>query len=264
MTASAINIVSAQPVPTPATRPHSIAPILTASGISKRFGKLEVLRDVDITLRRGCVTAVVGPNGSGKTTLIKSLLGLVRPDKGHITFDGSDVGPEDVAYRARIGYMPQSARFPEHLTGREVLAMLRDIRQASQDSIDNSLIDLFALEPELDKPLHTLSGGTRQKLNAASAFLFRPDLIVLDEPTAGLDPVASGVLKDKVDAAMAEDVAGLLTSHIVSELEALADDIVFLMEGRVCFAGSVSELKDKAGQNRLDRAIAHLMTNPHS
>nr|AWJ66342.1 ABC transporter, ATP-binding protein [uncultured bacterium] len=241
--------------------PHRIDPLVTATGVAKRFGRHEVLRGVDLTLRRGRVTAVVGPNGSGKTTLIKSLLGLVRPDAGHLVFDGEDITPGDVAYRARIGYMPQAARFPEHLTGREVLAMLRDLRSAPDGRLDESLLDAFGLASELDKPLHTLSGGTRQKLNASVAFLFRPDLIVLDEPTAGLDPVASGILKDKVAAAQDGGVACLLTSHIVSELEALADDIVFLMEGRVGFSGSIAELKAQAGHDRLDRAIAHLMTH---
>jgi len=262
MTSSALHLVVPDSPRAPAPNPDTIAPFLTALGLVKRFGKHEVLRDVDLTLWRGRVTAVVGPNGSGKTTLIKSLLGLVRPDAGHIVFDGTEVGPDDVAYRARIGYMRQAARFPDHLTGREVLAMLRDLRDLPAEALDESLMAAFQLEPELDKPIRTLSGGTRQKLNAAAAFLFRPDVIILDEPTAGLDPVASGALKDKVDAATGEGAAGLLTSHIVSELEVLADDIVFLMEGQVRFAGTVSELKDVAGQDRLERAIAHLMTEP--
>ena len=236
------------------------APLLTAHGIAKRYGTRDVLRSVDLALRPGRVTAVVGPNGSGKTTLIKCLLGLVRPNAGRVVFGGRDVGPDDVAYRARIGYMPQAARFPDHLTGCEILAMLRDLRAAPPDTLDESLVDAFRLAPELNKPLRTLSGGTRQKLNATAAFLFRPDLIVLDEPTAGLDPVASLALKDKVEAAKERGAAGLLTSHIVSELEALADDLVFLLDGEVQFAGTVDELKALAEHDRLDRAIAHLMT----
>ena len=262
MTATVHHLSVSEPMLEPQSGPLRIAPLVTISGLAKRYGAREVLRGVDLTLRPGCVTAVVGPNGSGKTTLIKSLLGLVRPDAGHIVFDGQDIGPDDVDYRARIGYMPQAARFPDHLTGREVLAMLRDLRAAPPEALDESLIDAFGMEPELDKPLRTLSGGTRQKLNASAAFLFRPDLIVLDEPTAGLDPVASTALKDKVEAATAAGASGLLTSHIVSELEALADDLVFLMEGHVRFAGTVAELKAAAGHDRLDRAIAHLMTEP--
>ena len=258
MTASCLRAPVAASMPLPA--PHRIDPLVTISDLAKQYGRQVVLSDVDLTLRCGRVTAVVGPNGSGKTTLIKALLGLVRPDAGRIVFDGAEVGPDDVAYRARIGYMPQAARFPEHLTGREVLAMLRDLRAVPPEELDETLGAAFGLEPELDKPLHTLSGGTRQKLNAVVAFLFRPALVVLDEPTAGLDPVASGVLKDKVASATAGGAACLLTSHLVSELEALADDVVFLMDGRVRFAGTVAELKEVAGHDGLERAIAHLMT----
>jgi Cu-processing system ATP-binding protein len=261
-----LSLAASMPTPAspdePASRPQRIDPLVEVVGLSKRFGRLEVLRGVDLRLRRGRVTAIVGPNGSGKTTLIKSVLGLVRPDAGHVTFDGEDVTPGDVAYRARIGYMPQRAAFPENLTGRDVLAMLRDLREAEPtDATDESLVRALGLESELDKPLRTLSGGTRQKVNAAVAFLFRPDLVVLDEPTAGLDPVASGALKDRIRDEKARGVTFALTSHIVSELEELADDVVFLLEGRVVFAGTAAELKREAGHDRLERAFAHLMTH---
>ena len=241
-----------------------VDPLVDVIGLAKSFGRLEVLRGVDLRFRRGRVTAVIGPNGSGKTTLIKSVLGLVRPDAGQIVFDGAPVQPGDVAYRSRVGYMPQRAAFPENLTGREVLAMLRDLRAPSQGSadLDESLISALALEPELDKPFRTLSGGNRQKINAAVAFLFRPDLVVLDEPTAGLDPVASGVLKDKIHAEQARGVTFVLTSHIVSELEELADDIVFLLNGHILFSGTTEDLKRETEHDRLERAIAHLMTAP--
>ena len=241
--------------------PQRIDPLVEVVGLMKRFGRLDVLRGVDLRLRRGHVTAVVGPNGSGKTTLIKAVLGLVRPDAGTVLFDGARVTPGDVAYRARIGYMPQRAAFPENLTGREVLSMLRDLRVPQPGTaVDDTLIAQLGLEQELDKPLRTLSGGTRQKVNAAIAFLFRPDLVVLDEPTAGLDPVASGALKDKIRAEKDRGVTFVLTSHIVSELEELADDIVFLLDGHVIFAGTTTALKRQAGHERLERAIAHLMT----
>ena len=244
----------------PAVQPHRLDPLVEVSGLYKRFGRHEVLRGIDLRLRRGRVTAVVGPNGSGKTTLIKAVLGLVRPDAGHVTFDGTPVQPGDVAYRARLGYMPQAARFPENLTGREVLAMLRDLRGKGVET-DEELLDTLSLASELDKPLRTLSGGTRQKVNAAVAFLFRPDVYVLDEPTAGLDPVSSSAFKDKIRREQARGATFVLTSHIVSELEELADDVVFLLDGRVCYYGAADALKEEAGTDRLERAIAHLMTS---
>ena len=233
-------------------------PILTAEGLVKRFGRREVLRGVDLALGRGRVTAVLGPNGSGKTTLVKALLGLVHPDAGRITFDGAEVRPGDVAYRARVGYMPQAARFPENLTAREVLALLRALRPA--EAADETLAAALGLAGEMDRPLRQLSGGTRQKVNAAVAFLFRPALVVLDEPTAGLDPVAAGVLKDRIRAEQTRGTAFLLTSHLMGEIEELADDLVFLLDGRVRFAGPPAALRALTGEGRLERALAHLMT----
>jgi Cu-processing system ATP-binding protein len=229
---------------------------VVVSDLRKRFGRHEVLRGLDLTIHPGRVTAVVGPNAAGKTTLIKTILGLVRADRGggSVEVDGIPVngGP---AYRERIGYMPQAARFPEHLTGREVIRFLMDLR-GGKTELDEELIERFRLEPSLDKPVRTLSGGTRQKLNAVVACLFRPSLLILDEPTAGLDPVSAGILKDKVLRAPAAGVTVLLTSHIMSEVEELAQDLVFLLEGTIAFQGTVEALLAQTGETRLERAIA--------
>jgi Cu-processing system ATP-binding protein len=240
--------------PVPLALPRTV---ISATGLTKRFGGLEVLRGVDFAVRTGRVTAILGPNAAGKSTVIKVLLGLVRPDGGSMSVQGTEVG-DDPAYRARIGYMPQQARFPENLTGREVVRLLRDLRG---DAIpeDDALFEGFGLVRELDKPVRTLSGGTRQKLNAAVAFMFCPSLLVLDEPTAGLDPIASGVLKARILRARSEGASVLLTSHVLSELEELVDDVIFLLEGRVEFQGSLRRLKETTGETRLERAIARLM-----
>jgi Cu-processing system ATP-binding protein len=137
------------------------------------------------------------------------------------------------------------------------MTMLQDIRAGS--ATDLELFDELKLTPELDQPVRTLSGGTRQKLNAAVAFLFRPSLLILDEPTAGLDPVASAVLKRKILRARDENASIVLTSHVLAEVDELAEDIVFLLEGRVAFAGSVLELKRSTGQERLQSAVERLM-----
>jgi Cu-processing system ATP-binding protein len=231
--------------------------MITITSLKKRFGRLEVLRGADLTVVPGRVTAILGPNGAGKTTLIKSILGLTRPDSGRILFDGERIG-SDEKYRARIGYMPQLARFPENLSARELIAMLRSLRGA-EVAVDEELIERFELEPHMDKPLRTLSGGSRQKVNAVAAFLFRPELVILDEPTAGLDPVSSGVLKDRILEQKAAGRTFILTSHIMSELEELADDVAFLVEGIVRFAGPVHDLKLETRQLNLERAIAQMM-----
>jgi Cu-processing system ATP-binding protein len=225
-------------------------------GVSKRFGRLQVLDGLDLAIRPGRVTAVVGPNAAGKTTLIKILLGLTRPDAGRVLLDGQPA-TDDGAYRARIGYMPQIARFPENLSARDLLTLLARLRGGS--ATDESLIGEFALDAQLDKPLRTLSGGTRQKVNAVMAFLFAPDALILDEPTAGLDPISSSILKDRVLQERTRGRTVIIASHIMSELEELADDVAFLLDGRIRFAGPLEELKRRTHQPSLERAIAHLM-----
>lgn len=230
--------------------------MIELTGIAKRFGRLHVLRGVDLTVRRGRVTAIVGPNAAGKTTLIKMILGLTRPDAGVIRIDGRAIG-DDPSYRARIGYMPQNARLPENLSAAELIAMLRDLRAPEQPP-DRELIEQFELEAHLRKPLRVLSGGTRQKVNAVLAFLFQPELIVLDEPSAGLDPVSNTMLKDRILEERGRGQTIVLASHVMSELDELADDVVFLADGKVTYAGTTYGLKVETCQPNLERAIARM------
>ena len=232
-------------------------PMVRISALSKSFGALTALRSVDLEVRPGRVMAIVGPNGAGKTTLIKSVLGLIHPGGGSIEIAGARINGDD-AYRSRIGYMPQIARYPENLTGAELIAMLKDLRGADA-RLDEELIHVFALESALDKPLRVLSGGTRQKVNAVMAFLFSPELLILDEPTAGLDPLSSSILKDKILAARGDGRTFIVTSHIMNELEELADDVAFMLEGRASFVGTIDELKRVTNQGTLERAIATMM-----
>jgi Cu-processing system ATP-binding protein len=225
-------------------------------GLEKRFAGSPVLRGVDLEARPGRVTALVGPNAAGKTTLIKSVLGLVRPDAGRIRVAGRTV-EAGCEYRRAIGYMPQLASFPGNLTGEELLRMLRDLRRGER--VDGSLAEELGIAAELRKPLRSLSGGTRQKVSAVAAFLFDPEILILDEPSAGLDPVASGVLKDRIAAARDAGKTLLLTSHVMSELEELSDDVVFLLDGRVRYDGPAPALKLRTRQVNLERAIAWLM-----
>jgi Cu-processing system ATP-binding protein len=231
--------------------------MIRARQLTKQFGARPVLRGLDLDVQPGRITAIVGPNGSGKSTLIKAVLGLVKPDGGSLHV-GDDPVNGIPAYRACIGYMPQIPRFPENLTANEVLALLGDLR-GDPASLDTELIDRFGLTAELDKRLGTLSAGTRQKVNAVIAFLFRPELLILDEPTAGLDPVASAILKDKVHRVREEGRTIVLTTHVMSEVAELADYVVFLLDGKVRFLSSPGDVLTATDEPTLERGIARLM-----
>ncbi|MEP6762875.1 MAG: ABC transporter ATP-binding protein [Gemmatimonadaceae bacterium] len=240
------------------TTPHSEV-LLAARGIDKQYGPRKILHDVNLNITRRSVTAIVGPNGAGKSTLNRILLGLVRADRGSLEFDGLDVG-NDVSYRARIGYMPQAARFPENLTVRDVFALLDELR-ASSVAVDTSLAVDFDLDQQLHRLVRELSGGQRQRLNAALAFRYRPDLLLLDEPTAGLDPIASRILKRAIANARDNGRAVIVTSHVLAELEEIADRVMFLLEGRVQYSGTMTALLANTASFTLEEAVAKVMTN---
>jgi len=232
--------------------------ILTVSGLHKSFGDLHVLTGIDLDFEPGSATAIIGPNGAGKSTLLKCVLGLNRPSEGRIHVGGKPID-RDVAYRANIGYMPQAPAFPENLTGREVVALVQSIRRETSRN-DRELTDLFELNGEMEKPVRTLSGGTRQKLSAVLAFMFEPGILILDEPTAGLDPVAATTLKDHIRRVRDEGAAVILTSHVMADLEELCDRVVFLIGGRIRFDGTLGAIRERTGERRLERAIASLLT----
>lgn len=231
--------------------------MITVKGLEKAFGKLRVLKGVDLSLSPGEVTALVGPNGSGKTTLIKIILGLCRPDAGRITFGGTSLSG-GWAYRDQVGYMPQTPPLPENLAAAELFQMLTDLR-GSHDGPDQELMESFDLNGQMTSPLRTLSGGTRQKVNAVMAFMFQPEVFILDEPTAGLDPLASRHLKARIVRERNAGKSILITSHILSELQELADRVVFLLEGRTRFSGSFRKLRELTSQATLEGAVAELM-----
>ncbi len=224
--------------------------------LHKRFGKNRVLKGVDLTIPRGQITAVLGPNGSGKTTVLKSILGLVVPDQGLITYQGKSLD-KGGNYRHQIGYLPQIARFPENLRVRELFDMIQDLRSAKTDI--TSLVENFKLQPFMRQRLRNLSGGTRQKVNTILTFMFDCELYILDEPTAGLDPVAMIKLKELINKRQEQGSTFLLTTHIMSLVEELADHIIFLLDGRIHYHGPLEDLKSLHGEANLERAIARIL-----
>ena len=232
--------------------------MIIANNINKRFGKLKALDNVSVTCNKGECIALIGPNGSGKTTFIKCILGMAVCDSGFITFNGKNI-LHNWQYRADIGYMPQIGRYPDNMTIGQVLDMMKDIRDRKIEHLDDELIQQFGLNNLLDKRMRTLSGGTRQKVSASLAFLFNPDVLILDEPTAGLDPVASEALKAKIIAEKAKGKLILITSHVLSELDDLITQVIYMQEGKLIFHKNIVDLRNDTGEEKLSKAIASFM-----
>lgn len=231
--------------------------MIQVANLSKKFGKLRVLQSVDASFAMNRSYALIGRNGSGKTTLVKSILGMNIPDSGTITVaDGSIRG--SWSYRERIGYMPQIGHFPGQMRMGELFDMICDLRPATGNR-DEDLITAFGLDTMRDKRMHTLSGGTIQKVSASIAFLFCPDILILDEPTAGLDPIAVEVLKEKILAERSKEKCFIITSHVMSDLDELCTDVVFLEDGKILYNDSIDQLKEDTGELRLGKAVATIM-----
>jgi len=235
--------------------------MVSIKNLHKKFGKNQVLKGVDLHISDGGIFAVLGPNGSGKTTLIKSILGMVIHNKGNIEVLGNNI-KKNSDYRHKIDYLPQIANFPSNLKVKELIKMIKDLRKDTNE--DERLIKLFKLEPFLDKKLGNLSGGTKQKVNLVLTFMFDSPLIILDEPTTGLDPISLIRLKDLIQTEKGKGKTILITSHIMSFVEEVSDEIVFILEGKIYFKGTIQDLKTKTKQPDFEHAIASILTENHA
>lgn len=236
--------------------------MVSIDNLHKKFGKNIVLDGVNLDINNNGIFAVLGPNGSGKTTLIKSILGMVIPNKGTIKVLDKNI-KTNASYRNQIDYLPQIANFPSNLKVRELIRMIKDLRGST--SKDEELISLFRLQPFLNKKLGNLSGGTKQKVNLVLTFMFDSPLIILDEPTTGLDPISLIHLKELIEKEKNKGKTILITSHIMSFVEEIADEIVFLLEGNIYFKGTINELKTQTQQPDFEHAIAAILNkNNHA
>ncbi|SFR34930.1 Cu-processing system ATP-binding protein [Robiginitalea myxolifaciens] len=229
--------------------------MIRVSGLEKKFGRQTVLNGIELDIAEGGIYAILGPNGSGKTTLIKCILGLTHPNEGEIFIHDKAVRGK-WKYRNAINYLPQIANFPENLRVKELFSMIKDIRQSP--GRDERLIEIFNLEPYLNKKLSTLSGGTVQKVNLVLTFMFDSPIVILDEPTSGLDPLAMLKLKELIRQERAAGKTLIITTHIMQFVEEVSDRIVYLLEGKIYYSGSVQGLLEKTQQQDLEHAIAHI------
>lgn len=228
----------------------------------KTFKENTVLKGINLDISGSGVFAILGPNGSGKTTLIKCILGMVFADSGSIVFNGTSIN-RYWSYRYQMDYLPQIANFPPNLTVNELIAMIKDLRNSKTQS-DVELIELFHLSPYLNKKLGNLSGGTKQKVNLLLTFMFDSPVIILDEPTTGLDPTTLLTLKALIKKEKRKGKTILVTSHIMSFVEDIADEIVFILEGKIYFKGSIASLKTHTAQEDFEHAIASLLTDNYA
>ncbi len=234
--------------------------MIQIKNLHKKFGKVTVLKELNLTIKESGIFAILGPNGSGKTTLIKSILGMVIPDKGEILIDGKQTKGQ-WKHRQKIDYLPQIANFPSNLSVQEVIDMIKNIR--NKKTRDEDLIALFKLQPFLNKKLANLSGGTRQKVNIILTFMFDDPILILDEPTTGLDPLSLIHLKSLISEAKEKGKTILITSHIMRFVEEISDEIVFLLDGKIYFKGSVKLLKETYNEQDLEHAIAALLNEQY-
>ncbi|HQC07358.1 MAG TPA: ABC transporter ATP-binding protein, partial [Kaistella chaponensis] len=194
----------------------------------------------------------------GKTTLIKCILGLNVIETGDILVDGKSV-KDDYLYRREIGYMPQIGRYPENMTIGQTIKMIKDTRKISETHLDTELQESFELEKMFEKKMGNLSGGTTQKVSAVLAFMFDPKIIILDEPTAGLDPLSSEILKEKIIKEKNKGKLIIITSHLLSELDDMVSEIVFINEGKVIVQQSVTDLMTERKSEKISESIVSIL-----
>lgn len=219
-------------------------PVIVADRLSKRFGTLTALDRLDLVVERGEVLGYLGPNGAGKTTTIRLLLDALRPTEGSVVVLGG--APRDPAIRARVGYLPAELHVDPRYSADDLLAFFGALRGGLDRDYADQLCDRFALDPT--RPAGELSTGNRRKIGVVQAFVHRPELLVLDEPTSGLDPLLQHAFHELVQEAVSDGATVFLSSHMLPEVEALADRVGILRRGQLVDIATVDELRLRARQ----------------
>jgi ABC-2 type transport system ATP-binding protein len=238
-------------------------PAIDAHELTKRFGDFTAVDALDLHVARGTVVSLLGPNGAGKTTMVRMLATLLRPDSGRASVAGHDILSEADRVRASISLTGQFAALDKHLTAAEnlqLMARLRGHRRASARAIVAQLVERFDIEEFRDRLVKDLSGGQRRRVDLAAGLIDKPQLLVLDEPTTGLDPRSRQIVWATIRELVGEGVTVLLTTQYLDEADALADKVVLIDHGREIAAGTPAELKARVGEQRVDIVAADAAT----
>ncbi|RLV55905.1 ATP-binding cassette domain-containing protein [Aeromicrobium phragmitis] len=234
--------------------------MIQAQGLVKRYGDVEALAGLDLRVPQGTVLGLLGPNGAGKTTAVRILTTLLKPDGGTAEVAGVDVLADPNGVRERIGLSGQYAAVDEHLTGFENLQMVGRLYGMSGKRAGaraRELLERFDLADAADRPSKTYSGGMRRRLDLAGALVAEPPVLVLDEPTTGLDPRSRQQMWDVIEELVASGATLLLTTQYLEEADLLADDIIVIDKGRAIAQGTADELKSQTGGERIEIVVAH-------
>lgn len=227
--------------------------IVKVQGLQKKFGKFQALRDVSFTIKSGEVVGFIGPNGAGKSTTIRALLGIIKRDAGIAEIFGKDVWKDSLEIHKRISYVPGDVALWESLTGGEIIDLFIKLHGSGDKEKRDYLIKRFELDPK--KKAKGYSKGNRQKVGLIAALSVDSDLYIFDEPTSGLDPLMEQVFQEEVEKIKASGKAILLSSHILSEVERLADKVVIIRQGEIVETGTLDELR------HLTRSTVTLVTS---
>ncbi len=241
----------------PSTASASAA--ITADGLVKHFGDVHALDGVSLDVPRGTVLGLLGPNGAGKTTVVRILTTILRPDSGRATINGHDVVADPKAVRRSIGLAGQYAAIDENLTGRENLILMGRLNHLSKAAAAGravELLDQFQLTDAGNRPARTYSGGMRRRLDLGAALVTHPPVLLLDEPTTGLDPASRSDLWEVIGGLVADGTTVLLTTQYLEEADRLADRIIVIDKGVVAAEGTAAELKARLGETTVVLSFA--------
>jgi ABC-2 type transport system ATP-binding protein len=236
--------------------------MLEIQNLTKRYRNIPVVDDVSFTLRPGEVTGYLGPNGSGKSTTVKIVTALIEPTAGKVLLDGQDIRHDLVAFKRRLGYVPEEAILYSYLTGLEYLELIGGLRSLPRPLLErraNDLLELFGLHPHRHAPISTYSKGMKQRILISAALLHDPDLLILDEPLSGIDVTSALLFRHLLGELAARGKMILYISHVLEVVEKVCAQVVIIYKGRIRAAGSVGQLRELMNLPSLEEIFSQLV-----